>query len=157
MTFGSYNEDAASGCATTVAERKAIQGVLNNLGYRDKAGKLLSVDGILGPASTFAMAAASLKLLAEGKIKSPKDLCAYLRLGTASLSPSVPNAKAAPGAPGAPGVPGPSAPIAAQTVIAADLSAPGKGMSRNTKLALAFGGLVLGGLLIGAVLRRKPS
>lgn len=142
MTFGSYNEDAASGCATTVAERKAIQGVLNNLGFRDKAGKPLLVDGTLGPASTFAMAAASLKLLAEGKIKSPKDLCAYLRLGTANFSPG---AQALPGGSGA------------QSVIAAGVSAPSKPMSRNTKMALAFGGLVLGGLLIGAVFLRKPS
>ena len=163
--FGAYNEDVTSGCATTVAERKAIQTVLNNLGFKDKDGKPLTVDGVWGPASKFALAVAGLTLTQQGKIKSGKDLCAYLRLGTASFKPGP--APASPVVPAkgasvaAPSAGQPAAPAPGQPVVAADASAQPQapteeGMSRNVKLALAFGGLALGGLLLGSVFLRKP-
>lgn len=163
--FGAYNEDVIAGCATTVAGRKAIQTVLNNLGFRDKAGKPITVDGVWGPASKFALDVAGLTLMHQGKIKSGKDLCAYLRLGTANFKPGAPAASSRSQAKGAP-VAAPSAdqsaaPAPVQPVVAADASAQPapteEGMSLNMKLALAFGGLAIGGLLLGSVFLRKPA
>ena len=172
--FGAISEDPNLGCATTVEERKAIQSVLNFMGFKDKAGKPLVVDGVWNDASKFAMNVAGLTLMKQGKIKHGKDLCSYLRLGTVSFktgaatpTPAKSTSTTTSSTPatttrqaGSPTTPSPPAlpaekPRASDDAGQPSASAVEPGMSRNMKLALAFGGLAIGGLVLGAIFLKK--
>lgn len=165
--------DYQYGCGKTQAEKQAIQTALNQLGFTDIKNKPLTTDGKWGAASAQAMAKAILTFTKEKKIKSAAEICNFLKspksagAPTAAATSTVRSGTA-------------TAPAAAKDSAgakASEASAPAaqadekpkdaaaepakegesKGMSRNVKLAVAFGGLAIGGLVIGSVLLRKPK